>query len=92
MDPTRAEESLVVGRLPFLVCAPFLHSTLPGTPATTEWSGMVPRTTVPAAMAQLRPTSAPGSTTTLVPIHVPAPIRTGSHWRIWRPTGSHGSA
>jgi chorismate dehydratase len=33
MDPTRAEESLVVGRLPFLVCAPFFHSTLPGTPA-----------------------------------------------------------
>lgn len=27
---------LVVGRLPFLVCAPFFHSTLPGTPAAAE--------------------------------------------------------
>jgi chorismate dehydratase len=37
MDSHRAEAAravpLVVGRLPFLVCAPFFHSTLPGAPA-----------------------------------------------------------
>lgn len=32
----RAPAPLVVGRLPFLVCAPFFHSTLPGSPGGAE--------------------------------------------------------
>lgn len=37
MDSSRAPAGpLVVGRLPFLVCAPFFHSTLPGRPAQRE--------------------------------------------------------
>jgi chorismate dehydratase len=34
--PAAAANPLVVGRLPFLVCAPFFHSTLPGSAAAAE--------------------------------------------------------
>jgi hypothetical protein len=49
-----------------------------GTPAMTQKSGNVPRTTAPAPTTTLRPSSVPGSTTTPVPSQLPAPMRTGT--------------
>ncbi len=53
------------------------HGVLPdtraGTPATTQWSGMSPRTTEPAATTTLRPMLAPGRTIAPAPSHEPDP-------------------
>ena len=67
-------------------------TTRAGTPATTLWSGMVPRTTEPAATVTLRPRLAPGRITAPAPSQLPAPIRTGALRGSWRPMGWSGSA
>ena len=65
--------------------------TLAGTPPITEWSGIVPRTTEPAATTTLRPMRVPGSTTDPWPIQVPEPIDTGSWPPSCLPMGVSGS-
>jgi chorismate dehydratase len=42
MDSARSDAALCVGRLPFLVCAPFFHSTLRGSPADIRFVDGVP--------------------------------------------------
>ena len=47
-----------------------------GTPATTEWSGTLPRTTACAATTTFWPMRAPGRITAPWPIQLPDPIET----------------
>ena len=63
-----------------------------GTPASTQWSPNVPRTTAPPATTTLRPSVVPGSTTAPAPSQEPAPIRTGSFFGHCRPIGVSGSS
>ena len=63
-----------------------------GTPATTQWSGTVPRTTEPAATTTLRPMFAPGSTIAPAPSHEPLPMLTGRFTGNCLPIGVSGSS
>ena len=80
---------MTLGRQPSAVCSRMIRA---GTPATTQWSGMVPRTTEPAATTTLRPMLAPGRMIAPAPSHEPAPMRTGRLTGNWRPIGVPGSA
>src|SRR5262249_31793190 len=62
-----------------------------GTPATTQRSGITPRTTDPAATTTFPPMTAPGNTTTPAPSQLPGPMDTAVLLGHCRPMGTSGS-
>jgi hypothetical protein len=63
-----------------------------GTPATTQLSGKMPRTTAPAPTTTFLPRVVPGRMTTPVPSQLPLPMNTGTSLGHWAWTTSSGSS